>query len=139
MSRNSTGSYNFRAIYILQWTYIKVCVSSKISHCCSFNWEGKKWHGWRYLAKRANILWFPDLKSSLIPWTVHYIRDCRKSPNCTFFLFLHLVKSTTYKSWLVAKPKFSGFFDSLYFNLHFSSWDRATILCARFTGSGSVN
>ena len=26
------------------------------------------------------------------------IRDCRKSPNFTFLLFTHLVKSTTYKS-----------------------------------------
>jgi len=45
---------------------------------------------------------------------VNYIRDCRKSPNCTFLLFPHLVKSTTYKSRLVAKLRVLGFFDSLY-------------------------
>ncbi len=57
----------------------------------------------------------------------HYIRDCRKSPNCTFLLFPHLVKSTTYKSWLVAKLRVLGFFDSLYFNPHFAIWEPATI------------
>ena len=41
------------------------------------------------------------------------IRDCRLSPNCTFWLFPHLVKSTTYKSRLVAKLKVLGFFDRL--------------------------
>jgi hypothetical protein len=58
---------------------------------------------------------------------VDYIRDCRKSPNCTFLLFSHLIKSASYKCWLIVKPKVSGFSDSLYFNLNFPSRDPATI------------
>ena len=74
------------------------------------------------------IIWSPDWPT----WTVNYIRDCRKSPNCTFLLFPHLVKSTTYKSRLVAKLKVLEFSDSLYFNPHFSSWEQATKFCAEF-------
>jgi hypothetical protein len=50
-----------------------------------------------------------------------YIRNCRKSPEYSFLLFPHLVKSATYKSKNASKLLVRGFFDSLYFNAHFSA------------------
>ena len=53
--------------------------------------------------------------------------NCRKSPEYSFLLFPHLVKSTTYKSRNGSKLLVRGFFDSLYFNPHFCFWSEATI------------
>jgi len=67
-------------------------------------------HGWLWTVNDEMWILVPAPAQSK---TVDLIRDCRKSPDSVFWLFPHLVKSTTYKWWLVPQLKVLGFFDSL--------------------------